>query len=302
MSVNRRADLSARATTARRAAYSLAAGAAAGLVQQADAGVVYSGIENFNIDQRNYLPLGLDGNNLSDIYLKNYINPYVGTQGNFQGAFVRFAPGRLVAKNVGNLAYVKALGAGFLVDNTTVHADAFTASMAFGANHPNAEFNNIQNAYIGFSFAYFPSSPPPPPEDREMHYGWIRVSINNAAGTFVAHDWAYESQANVGIRTGDMGDAGDFNDDGVVDAADYTVWRDNLGTTHILAGHGDENGNSRNKVDNDDYTIWKANFGHVKESPSPGGGAVTPTVPEPCALGLLAAGALGVALLRHRRV
>jgi len=292
MSVNCRADLSARATTARRAAYSLAAGAAAGLVQQADAGVVYSGIENFNIDQRNYLPLGLDGNNLSDIYLKNYINPYVGTQGNFQGAFVRFAPGRLVAKKVGNLAYVKALGAGFLVDNTSVHADVFTASMAFGANHPNAEFNNIQNAYIGFSFAYFPSSPPPPPEEREMHYGWIRVSINNAAGTFVAHDWAYESQANLGIRTGDMGDAGDFNDDGVVDAADYTVWRDLSGQSGNLAADANED----DMVDAEDYALSKANF---RRTELVGGGALA-SVPEPSSFVIALLAACGLAYRRGR--
>ena len=31
-----------------------------------------------------------------------------------------------------------------------------------------------------------------------------------------------------------VGLAGDYNDDGVVDAADYTVWRDNLGGTSLL--------------------------------------------------------------------
>lgn len=299
MSANRRATSRVRSVSARRAAYSLAAGAAAGLVQQVDAAVVYSGIENFNIDRRNELPLSLDGNGLSDIYLKNFV--YTGKAGYFQGALVRFAPGRLVAKRVNDLNYVKALGAGFLVNSASVHPDAFVGTMAQGALAPNAEFNNVQNAYIGFSFAYFPDSPPPPVEERSIRYGWARVSINNAIGSFVVHDWAYESDFNVGIRTGDMGDAGDFNDDGVVDAADYTVWRDNLGTNHILAGHGDENGNSLNVVDQDDYKIWKANFGHVHESPSPGSGAATPAVPEPCTLGLLAAGALGVALLRHRR-
>lgn len=300
MSVDRRVDSRVRSFVARRAAYSLAAGAAAGIAQQADAVVVYSGIEDIAVAPRYSQPLGLDGNGLSDIYLKNYVNQYQ-LQGNFQGAFLRFAPGRFVGKKIGDLGYVRALGAGFLVDSASVHPDVFTASMAFGSHHPNAEFNDAQNAYIGFSFAYFPSSPPPPPNERELHYGWIRVSINNAAGTFIIHDWAYESQANVGILTDDKGDAGDFNDDGVVDAADYTVWRDNFGTNHILAGHGDENGDSFNVVDYDDYTIWKANFGHVSESPSNGAGAGAPVVPEPCTLGLLAAGALGVATLRRHR-
>jgi PEP-CTERM motif len=283
---------------ARRIAYSLAAGAAASTATEARAVVVYSGIEDYSIDQRHYLPLGLDADGVTDIYLKNYIDPYAELHGNFQGAFLNWAPGRLVAKTVGNLNYARALGAGFLVDEDSVSPTAFTASMAFGTNHPNDEFNDVQNAYIGFRFAHFPSPPPLPIDQRTLNYAWVRVSINNAEGTFVVHDWAYESDTGVGIVTGDKGDAGDFNDDGTVDAADYTVWRDNLGTNHILGGHGDENGDSLNIVDFDDYTLWKANFGHVE---SPGAGLIVGTVPEPGTLGLLAAGALGVAALRSRR-
>ena len=67
----------------------------------------------------------------------------------------------------------------------------------------------------------------------------MRVSINNAAGTFVVHAWAYENVLGQPIKTGDMGPAGDFNNDGKVDAADYTVWRDNLGSDFNLAGNGD---------------------------------------------------------------
>ncbi|MGD9634594.1 MAG: PEP-CTERM sorting domain-containing protein [Pirellulales bacterium] len=279
----------------RRAAYSLAAGAAAGIAAEARAVVVYSGIEDFNIEQRNYLPLGLDDDGVTDIYLRNYINPYVGLTGNFQGAFLNWAPGRLVAKRVGNLNYVRALDSGFMVDASSVNPNSFVGSMAFGSNHPNAEFNTADDKYVGFSFAHFPSPPPLPVDQRELHFAWVRVSINNAAGTFVVRDWAYESETNVGIVTGNKGAAGDFNDDGVVDAADYTVWRDNLGSDNILGGHGDENGASLNVVDKDDYNIWKANFGYT--APSPPAAAV----PEPGTLGILAAGALGLGLLRRRR-
>lgn len=272
----------------------MAAGAAAGAATQAQATIVYSGIEDFEIEQGFYLPLGLDSDGYPDVYLRNYVDPYVGLTGNFQGAFQNWAPSRLVAKRVGNLNYVRALDAGFLVDTDSVHSTAFVGSMAFGANHPNAEFNNVENAYIGFRFVNFPTFPLPA-DQRPKHYGWVRVSINNEAGTFIVHDWAYESEQDVGIVTGDKGDAGDFNDDGVVDAADYTVWRDNLGTDHILGGHGDENGDSLNLVDIDDYTLWKANFGHVSSTPA------ASAIPEPGTLGLLAAGALGVSILRRRR-
>ena len=53
--------------------------------------------------------------------------------------------------------------------------------------------------------------------------------------------------------------AGDYNDDGVVDAADYTVWRNLFGATLDPRADGDTNG----VVNIDDYNIWKSNFGAV---------------------------------------
>src|SRR5262249_13973616 len=53
--------------------------------------------------------------------------------------------------------------------------------------------------------------------------------------------------------------AGDYNHNGIVDAADYTVWRDTLGSTTNLQADGDGSG----VVDQDDYLIWKATFGNT---------------------------------------
>ncbi len=53
--------------------------------------------------------------------------------------------------------------------------------------------------------------------------------------------------------------AGDFNVDGVVDAADYTVYRDTLGSTTQLAADASRNG----IVDAADYAVWRANFGQT---------------------------------------
>jgi hypothetical protein len=83
---------------------------------------------------------------------------------------------------------------------------------------------------------------------------------------------------------------GDYNFDGAVDAADYTVWRDSLGSTTALAADG--NGNK--VVDADDYDAWKQNF----SAQMGGGSADGAQVPEPivtaslagCALALLTAG------------
>ncbi len=70
---------------------------------------------------------------------------------------------------------------------------------------------------------------------------------------------------------------GDFNLNlnGVVDAADYTVWRDTLGTTTAAPFTGaDANGDSY--VSQADYDVWRNNFGTV----APG---AAHAVPEPAA-------------------
>jgi hypothetical protein len=59
----------------------------------------------------------------------------------------------------------------------------------------------------------------------------------------------------------EFGMAGDFNNDGAVDAADYTVWRDHLGDVFTAA----------------DYQTWRTFFGATTS----GGGALAGApVPE----------------------
>ncbi len=115
----------------------------------------------------------------------------------------------------------------------------------------------------------------------------------NATGTADATFWSSEAGASLAPRL--VVDAvlasvaplvGDYNDDGIVDAADYTVWRDSLGQSGSgLAADGDGDGT----VDADDYDLWKAHYGE-----STGGGSLagTATVPEPTGLALLVVGSL----------
>lgn len=88
--------------------------------------------------------------------------------------------------------------------------------------------------------------------------------------------------------------AGDYNDDGTVDAADYVVWRNTDGA--VGAGLAAD-GNSDLHVDNADYILWKANFGAVLAAAS--AGLPSTTVPEPASLVLLAA-ACSIGLQRRR--
>ncbi len=89
---------------------------------------------------------------------------------------------------------------------------------------------------------------------------------------------------------------GDFNDDGVVNLADYTVWRNNLGGSETaLNGNGDDTGGSTGVVDGADYALWKSNFGNTA-----GAAAVAQTnVPEPASALLLVLGAVALALYRR---
>jgi hypothetical protein len=96
----------------------------------------------------------------------------------------------------------------------------------------------------------------------------------------------------------DPGLPGDYNDDGVVGAADYVVWRNNEGTAHDLNGNGDETGGSQNVVDEADYVLWKDSFG---TSQAGIGTSSAASVPEPTAILLvMLLSAAHLACSRHR--
>jgi hypothetical protein len=84
---------------------------------------------------------------------------------------------------------------------------------------------------------------------------------------------------------------GDYNDNGTVDAADYTRYRDNLGANILLP-----NDSTPGSVTAADYTVWKTNFGLS----GAGSAAASAAVPEP--LGLVMLGTLAVlSTLRRQR-
>ncbi len=69
---------------------------------------------------------------------------------------------------------------------------------------------------------------------------------------------------------------GDYNLDGMVDAADYVVWRNQLGSSGLTLA---ADGNADGEVTIADYDVWKNHYGQTVASLSAAGA----TVPEPAA-------------------
>ena len=112
-------------------------------------------------------------------------------------------------------------------------------------------------------------------------------------GAAVTDDLSFFYQVNGALIQGNViadtviepvGTDGDYNNDGIVNLADYTVWRDNLGSSATLP-----NDPTPGSVTVGDYAVWKSNFGQ--------GAAVLSAsfaVPEPSTLAVLLGGIFAV--------
>ncbi len=89
---------------------------------------------------------------------------------------------------------------------------------------------------------------------------------------------------------------GDYNKDGVVDAADYAVWRNTQGQS-VATGSGAD-GNLDGHITSADFNVWRSHFGQTSGA---GAGLAGAAVPEPATCSLLLLGACGLALVNRRR-
>jgi WD40 repeat protein len=113
-------------------------------------------------------------------------------------------------------------------------------------------------------------------------------------GTFAAHggNGFTEATAFVVVPTSSVALNGDFNNDGVVDAADYVVWRNASATTTL------PNDRTPGVVDASDYADWRANFG--KTQPASGTALGGNSVPEPASTLLLLLAIMSGITFRNR--
>jgi hypothetical protein len=124
------------------------------------------------------------------------------------------------------------------------------------SNIPSQIFSNSSDLWLGRQFSTSPDFHLPGMIDEAAVYARALTSAE-----FLEHYLAATTLA------------GDYNNDGIVNAADYVVWR------NAAAGATLPNDTTPGVVTAADYAVWRANFGN---SLAAGSGAATFSgVPEP---------------------
>jgi len=93
--------------------------------------------------------------------------------------------------------------------------------------------------------------------------------------------WCVTASANFGSGTFAPAPLlGDYNDNGIIDAADYTAWRDTMtaGSSSLT------NDPTPGTVDETDFAYWRDHFGSTTGSGAGGGSLAASSVPEPSSL------------------
>jgi hypothetical protein len=234
-------------------------------------GTVVPAVVKYTGTKVNNLLLQVDPTGAQDSYLRNTSNTVV----QIDGYHVQSAAGRISPTNWTSLDDNNVGGANVWVEglnNTANLISEFNQSIATPSLtlNPGDDFN-LGKLFLGGA--------------QDLNFQFLQVGQATAATGVVLYE-AFDPSAGV---------VGDYNGNGVVDAGDYTIWRDTLGSTTDLRANGDNTGGSAGKIDAADYALWKSRFGATS-----GSGSIAGTnVPEP-ATWLMLASLLGLVASTRR--
>jgi hypothetical protein len=105
--------------------------------------------------------------------------------------------------------------------------------------------------------------------------GTFTQGLFEEAAQAVANGW-YTAWVNAGSPIPNLGLAGDYNGNNVIDAADYTVWRDAMSASSTVLLNDPTPGT----VNDADFTYWRSHFGATIGGGAGAGGASAAAVPE----------------------
>jgi hypothetical protein len=161
-------------------------------------------------------------------------------------------PGRLEARNPDDPGFSTAP----FISNLGGASIATTSGPAPTTGSPLDDFNNV-GAGTG---RYFLLSEPPVTDNAQYN--------PNVWHTFEIRVGRYGDEVTVsGSLVADAAPSpGDYNNDGSVDAVDYTVWRNNFGQPATNLSNRDP-GNAAATVDATHYDDWKENYGNTTVTP-----------------------------------
>jgi hypothetical protein len=197
-------------------------------------------------------------------------SPGIGT--GFGSAAVTGTPEMIEGKKVNTTAF----------DGSMHHHGIFRLDATSGAASPASGFYLI-SMHIRTAGALETSDP---------FFVYFDAGVNNPQATLALREYLID---NYDTLTSPPSLIGDFNADGIVDAADYTVWRDAVGANDRPEIDVDNSG----LVDAGDYALWRSNFGATSAAAAIV--SIGPqAVPEPGSLVLLLVGVAIGHLVRTR--
>ena len=137
----------------------------------------------------------------------------------------------------------------------------------------------------------------------QVHYGWAQITIDDDAGGTL-HGFGYNATPGAvatPVETREI--VGDFDDNKILDAADWVVLRDNNQTDlgldpEVAASLGDLDGNLTNDIY--DFDLFRESY-EAENGAGSFDAMVAASVPEPSSILLLAAGAAGMGMWRKKR-